>query len=432
MSKHDHYLKQELYQRFCKTTEIFDFLQEATLDGLWYWDIEQGEHEWLSERFWTTLGYDPSTKEHLASAWKDIIHPEDLRAVKRNFEKHLADPNHPFDQVVRYTHQDGSTVWVRCRGFALKDETGKTTRMLGAHNNVTQLMRAHHEMVELKQEYETVFHGSQDALFLVKVMGFKHFCFVRSNQAHQQKTGIPLTLLAGKTPYELLGPSLGESVSLNYQRCVEAKEAITYEEKLELPAGKRVWSTTLTPIVDGDQITHIVGSAIDVTAQKELEEKLEYLARHDTLTGLPNRMFLAEYLDQYTRARDPFSLMVLDLNGFKKINDSYGHLAGDEVLKIVAKRLQSKNKEHDMVCRIGGDEFIILKHRASHQQHLDDCLQQLRTLIEQPVSYHDQTLSVSAAIGYAQYPEDGTDYDSLMRSADARMYQQKNHRSKLA
>lgn len=108
MAVNDHYLKKELYKRFVQTREIFDFIQEATLDGLWYWDLENIEHEWLSERFWTTFGVDPKTKKHLASEWKDIIHPDDLVAVEENFKSHLEDSNHPFDQVVRYKHQDGS------------------------------------------------------------------------------------------------------------------------------------------------------------------------------------------------------------------------------------------------------------------------------------------------------------------------------------
>lgn len=134
-----HYLKDELYHAIQSSQQLFDFIQEAALDGLWYWDLESPEHEWLSPKFWQVLGYDPATKKHLASEWQDLIHPEDLASAIDNFEKHLADANHPYDQVVRYQHKAGHTIWVRCRGLAIRDASGKPTRMLGAHNDITQL-----------------------------------------------------------------------------------------------------------------------------------------------------------------------------------------------------------------------------------------------------------------------------------------------------
>lgn len=132
-----HYLRRELLHQFQTNPIVFDFLGNATLDGMWYLDLTDPEHEWMDERFWRTLGYDPTTKPHLTSAWQDLIHPDDLTLAMDNLTKHLQDPAYPYDQVVRYTHADGSTVWVRCRGMALRDSSGTPIRMLGAHVNVT-------------------------------------------------------------------------------------------------------------------------------------------------------------------------------------------------------------------------------------------------------------------------------------------------------
>lgn len=132
-----HYLRRELLYQFQTNPIVFDFLGNATLDGMWYLDLTDPEHEWMDERFWRTLGYDPTTKPHLTSAWQDLIHPDDLGLAMDNLTKHLQDPAYPYDQVVRYTHADGSTVWVRCRGMALRDSSGTPIRMLGAHVNVT-------------------------------------------------------------------------------------------------------------------------------------------------------------------------------------------------------------------------------------------------------------------------------------------------------
>ncbi len=136
----EHYLKRELYDSIQEDPAIFDFLQTGSLDGLWYWDLEKPENEWMNERFWEILGLDPREMPHRADAWQNLIHPEDLQKAVDNFEKHCADPDHPYDQIVRYRHRDGSTVWVRCRGLAIRDATGKPIRMLGAHTDLTELM----------------------------------------------------------------------------------------------------------------------------------------------------------------------------------------------------------------------------------------------------------------------------------------------------
>jgi PAS domain S-box-containing protein len=141
-----HYLKDELYELIKNDDAIFEFIQMASLDGMWYWDLEHPEHEWMNAKFWTTLGYDPADMPHLADAWQDIINPDDLQEMLENFRKHVSDPNHPYDQLVRYRHKDGSTVWIHCRGMAIRDENGTPIRMLGAHNDVTT-----HKEAEIRQ-----------------------------------------------------------------------------------------------------------------------------------------------------------------------------------------------------------------------------------------------------------------------------------------
>ena len=125
---------------------IFEFLQRGSLDGFWYWDIEHPEHEWMNEKFRQVLGYEPSQTKHLAREWQHLIDPDDLQVVLKNFHAHCADPAHPYDQVVRYRHANGKTIWVRCRGIAMRDRQGKPVRLLGAHNEVTALKEAEEQM----------------------------------------------------------------------------------------------------------------------------------------------------------------------------------------------------------------------------------------------------------------------------------------------
>ncbi|MEM9057736.1 MAG: ATP-binding protein [Pseudomonadota bacterium] len=140
--KHVHYLQAELYGLLQQDPHTFEILAKGSLDGLWYWDLENPEHEWMSPEFWRLFGIDPATKEHRAAEWQDLIHPDDLKAATHNFERHCEDAAHPYDQVVRFRHADGHWVWVRCRGFAIRDSAGRPLRMLGAHNDLTAMKRA--------------------------------------------------------------------------------------------------------------------------------------------------------------------------------------------------------------------------------------------------------------------------------------------------
>ena len=142
MAKDKHYLEQELYDLTASTKEVLNFIESCSLDGMWYWDLENPDHEWMSSRFWTTFGFEPTNKKHLASEWQDLIFQEDLETATENFERHCADPSYPYDQIVRYRHRDGSTVWVRCRGMVIRNDDGDPVRMLGAHTDISEAMVA--------------------------------------------------------------------------------------------------------------------------------------------------------------------------------------------------------------------------------------------------------------------------------------------------
>ena len=110
MGMDNNYLKKELYDLIKKDSSIFEFLQDGSLDGIWYWDLENPENEWMSPRFWMTLGYDPMDKEHKASEWQDLINRDDLQVALENFREHCDDPEVSYDQNVRYRHKDGHIV----------------------------------------------------------------------------------------------------------------------------------------------------------------------------------------------------------------------------------------------------------------------------------------------------------------------------------
>ena len=427
----ENYLKRELYDLIQSDTTIFEFIQSGSLDGLWYWDLEKPENEWMNSKFWETLGYDPTEKKHLTSEWQGIINEEDLLLVKENLEKHMADPHHPFDQIVRYTHQEGSTVWIRCRGMAIRDKEGRPLRMLGAHQDITGLKEAERELARLSSEYEKVFNGTQDAMFLMQVVDDGEFRFIRNNLAHQHKTGILPDQIRGKSPQDLLGKEVGDLVANNYQRCVDSKHTVTYEEVLTLPEGTRYWLTTLTPVLEQEKVAYIVGSATDLTERKTLEMKLEQYANYDMLTGLSNRrLFFREMeriIKENRKESRKFALLYIDLDGFKHINDTYGHEAGDTVLITVGKRLLHHIQKTEFVARLGGDEFAVIlsdDHTISMVEHYAT---QIHDTLQEPIGADVMQYRVSASIGIAIFPESGEDVEALMRNADGAMYEIKRN-----
>lgn len=176
-----------------------------------------------------------------------------------------------------------------------------------------------------------------------------------------------------------------------------------------------------------DIMTRIAGIAIE---RKLSEDRILYLATHDALTGLPNRTLLKDRLDQAIshakRHDDCVSVVFIDLDKFKDINDSLGHNAGDELLKTVAKRMVGCVRSTDSVVRLGGDEFvIILAEQPKIVDFTHQALDRLRAAIAQPINLAGHDLNVTCSIGVVNYPSDGEDTDSLLANADAAMYRAK-------
>lgn len=380
----------------------------------------------MSPKFWETLGYDPAEKNHLASEWQDIIDQDDLKLSGENLRRHLEDPDYPYDQIVRYRHKNGSTVWIRCRGMAIRDEKGKPLRMLGAHTDITELKVTEEELRRVSSEFEKVFNGTQDAMFLVRVSDSGEFRFIRNNPAHQNKTGLFPEFIRDKTPQDIVGKDVGDTIAANYQRCVDKRGAVTYEETLTLPEGTRFWLTTLTPILEQDVVTHIVGSSADLTDRKVLEDRLESYANYDLLTGLPNRRLFFRTMDQligeYRNGSGRFALLYIDLDGFKEINDTYGHEAGDDYLKAIGKRLQQRIDENEFAARLGGDEFAVVLHNVDSIQTVKVRAGGILDTVQQPILVDAHHHEVSVSIGAALFPDAGEDLEILMRHADFAMY----------
>jgi diguanylate cyclase (GGDEF)-like protein/PAS domain S-box-containing protein len=169
----------------------------------------------------------------------------------------------------------------------------------------------------------------------------------------------------------------------------------------------------------------------DITDRKEQQSRLEHQAAHDALTGLPNRLLLGrrleQFLDEAQRRQQPLSLLMLDLDRFKEVNDALGHHVGDMLLCDVARRLASTVRANDTIARLGGDEFAALLGPGSGLERAVRVAERMLQVLTQPFSYEDVLIEVGASIGIAQFPDHATERDRLLQCADVAMYAAKQN-----
>lgn len=175
-----------------------------------------------------------------------------------------------------------------------------------------------------------------------------------------------------------------------------------------------------------DEISHFVAIFSDITLIKQHQQRLEHLAHFDALTQLPNRMLLADRLQlamaQTERSKAMLAVCYLDLDGFKPVNDEYGHAVGDRLLIEVAQRLKLCVRAGDTVSRLGGDEFVLLFSEIDDVHECDRAASRVLTTLAQPFTINGNSVCISASIGVTLYPNDGSDADALLRHADQAMY----------
>ncbi|WP_237261682.1 bifunctional diguanylate cyclase/phosphodiesterase [Thiomicrorhabdus immobilis] len=178
-----------------------------------------------------------------------------------------------------------------------------------------------------------------------------------------------------------------------------------------------------------NEVTHYIGIFSDISEKIENEKQLEFLANHDVLTQLPNRRLLQDYINQALDSNETQAgLIFLDLDFFKAINDSLGHIVGDELLRQVAEALNNQFKSPNLVARFGGDEFVIFMPQVQTKNELESAVQQVAELFQAPYLVGDYTLQIGATMGVSVYPVDGSDAQSLIQAADTAMYDvKKNH-----
>jgi diguanylate cyclase (GGDEF)-like protein/PAS domain S-box-containing protein len=197
------------------------------------------------------------------------------------------------------------------------------------------------------------------------------------------------------------------------------------------------WSSVKCVCGENGEVTNYVSILTDISQLKEAEAKLRYLAFHDPLTNLPNRLYFQERLDQALshakRLGKRLGLLFLDMDNFKNVNDSLGHQVGDKLLQAVSERLLQSLRKHDVIARHGGDEFLVLIEDVNDPLELLHIVDHIQESLNSPVRVIDHEFNASISIGISIYPDNGSDRDELLRNADAAMYDaKKNGRNRVA
>ncbi|MFT5719922.1 MAG: diguanylate cyclase (GGDEF)-like protein/PAS domain S-box-containing protein [Motiliproteus sp.] len=259
--------------------------------------------------------------------------------------------------------------------------------------------------------------------------------YLGCNQAFEEFVGKTRDKLIGKGVFELWEKSLAQAYFDADAALIQSGGKQVYEVQVEYADGllRDVVFHKSVFYAKAENISGLVGVLIDVTERKCAENKLQKLAITDALTGLHNRHYLYEALDgackRAKRYDSHLAVLFLDLDGFKAINDAYGHAVGDQLLAEVARVLRESVRESDLVARFGGDEFVIvLENRVFGKEKPEPSAQIAQKLIDsvgQPFQIQGETLTIGTSIGIARYPLNGSDSQSLIKHADVGLYEAK-------
>jgi diguanylate cyclase (GGDEF)-like protein/PAS domain S-box-containing protein len=397
---------------------VNEFIFEHDLDGVFMG---------ICPRFVGFLGY--SREEMIGQNVKDLLTDKDEEQFHSYINRVV---EHGRDEgLIRLVAKTGRTRIVEHKTY-LATYTDGTKTIQGIARDVTDMLESEQALIESEIRFRSILDSIEDGYFEVDLGG--SFTFFNDNIPQQ------------------LGYAYDECVGLNYKKYVDdtnAKRVFktfhnvfvsgTHTKSFDWELIKKDGSTmyveasvSLQRNRDGDPVG-FCGIVRDITDRKKTEKELAYLAYHDALTGLHNRKAFLEKLDEVLREAkryDKFrTLLFIDLDHFKKVNDVYGHEVGDKLLMQVATRLTEILRDTDYVSRLGGDEFTIILG-GPEKTNLEKVAARILKTLSKPYTIQGSKIDfVTSSIGAGTYPEDGQDADVLLKNADCAMYKAKEKRN---
>jgi PAS domain S-box/diguanylate cyclase (GGDEF) domain len=418
-----------------KSEERFAIVAKATSDAIWDWNLEN-DTVWWNDGMQKLFGYSAAELEPDSRSWTERIHPDDAERIRASIQSFIEGTEANWVGEYRFRRKDGSYASVLDRAFLVRDSTGRPVRMVGSMEDISQQKLAEERirasearLREMADNIEDMFYSrTADCTRLFYVSpGFERI-FGRSCQSLYED---PQSLVAAVLPEDR--PTLVDGM----QRLAAGEQTELYYRILR-PDGEVRWvrSRSYPVLNEQGQVERVVGSVRDITERKRAERqavehqrRLLQLAHHDSLTKLPSRLQLQSSLpDALERARRSgrlLALLYIDVDHFKHINDSQGHGRGDALLQIIAQRLRHTVGRHDVVVRMGGDEFVVVAGELPDRTAAESLAGRILDSLRSAMCSDGVTLSVTASIGISVFPDDGADPEMLLKHADIALYQAK-------
>jgi diguanylate cyclase (GGDEF)-like protein/PAS domain S-box-containing protein len=389
-----------------------------------------GECDFLNRRWCEFTGV--PMEQQLGFGWLDQVHPDDKEYLSKAWEKAFKSGNEMF-AMFRIRRHDGDYRWFDTRATPQKNEQGEIVRWLGSNTDITEVELTRQALANSEQLFQAVFEHAPLGMVLVDLQGG----IIKVNPAFLQLVGYDNNIFVEDR--EPLPKKFKEFIALD-----DRENTLFQLEKLRLATVSFAQFETHFNNRNGHTIPTLTSAAFiskfdnepcyllqvhDLSERKRYESQLIKLAHYDALTGLGNRAKLHEEIEflikKAHRSAAPFAVLFGDLDHFKEVNDTLGHEAGDQLLKVVARRLQKSLRHEDSVCRLGGDEFVILLQDVTKFEAVVSVADKLIKKISKPIKIGSQRVQVGMTLGVALHPTDGNDAKTLLRNADSALYEAK-------
>ncbi len=366
-------------------------------------------------------------RELLGRSMGDFVHPDDLPRYRERMAYLNAGPGATGFEERRARRLDGAEILVEVASVSFL-ERGRLV-LQTVVRDITEQKKARHALAEREKRFSDVVEASGEYVWETDAQWRYTYLSARAEGV----LGYMRADLLGRTPRDFM--PLGEARTLDEWFERNARDGQPFRDLMHrsiTKSGKVIWQQVSgMPVFDAQgRLTGYRGTGADVTARKQAEERIQYLATRDALTGLPNRALLGDRAAQAilaaARSRGMLAVLVIDLDRFKLVNDSLGHRAGDALLRAVGERLGNTLRRDDTLARTGGDEFVLLWDGLKTAQDAALVAQRVQTILQRPFTLEGRALNVTASIGIALYPEDGRDFNELLKNADAALYDAKD------
>ncbi len=391
-----------------------------------YYEVDiKGMHGYFNGAFSRLLGY--SNAELKETTNRDYQTPEMARKVAVAFKEVYRTGVSQKCQEWEYVHKNGSIVRVEGSVQLLKDDHGNTIGFSGTLRDITARWQVDQALRESEARFRALTNLSSDWYWEQDT----EFRFTRMDSRHAQEDSVSHPLL-GKRVWES-GFEIQDAGGWEmHQELLKAHQSYrdVIMHRLDRNGDPYYVSLSGEPVFDSEgRFAGYRGISREITDQKIAEERIQYLATHDGLTGLPNRVMFSQLLNvaipsarRYDRG---FAVLFIDLDRFKFINDTLGHEAGDVLLKEITARFKQALRASDVIARLGGDEFVVLIQEMNNTEQAAIVARKILSAAIKPVVLLGQECRVTASIGISMFPEDGEDEQSLMKNADIAMYHAK-------